>query len=123
MSVSPPVGSFHCQYVLENGSSTEIAVVGNEGVVSVSIFMGGNTNPSRAVVQSVGMSYRLRADANRREVNIAGPVMHLTLRYTRAMLTQMCQTPPEHMGGLKASIRCVAASRSRLQFTRCINGP
>lgn len=88
----PTSGIISLLYVLENGSSAEIAVVGNEGVVGVSIFMGGNTTPSRAVVQSAGMGYRLRADAIKREFNIAGPVMHLMLRYTQALLTQMCQT-------------------------------
>ena len=79
-------------YVLENGASAEIAVVGYEGVVGVSIFMGGGSTPSRAVVQSAGKGYRLRADAVKTEFDRAGPVMHLMLRYTQALITQMSQT-------------------------------
>jgi CRP-like cAMP-binding protein len=79
-------------YVLENGASAEIAVVGFEGVVGVSIFMGGGSTPSRAVVQSAGRGYRLRADAVKTEFDRAGPVMHLMLRYTQALITQMSQT-------------------------------
>lgn len=79
-------------YVLENGASAEIAVVGFEGVVGVSIFMGGGSTPSRAVVQSAGLGYRLRADAIKQEFEQAGPVMHLMLRYTQALITQMAQT-------------------------------
>ncbi|MDP4076360.1 Crp/Fnr family transcriptional regulator [Acidovorax sp. A1169] len=79
-------------YVLEDGGSAEIAVVGNEGVVGISIFMGGESTPSRAVVQSAGYGLRLRADATSIEFNRAGPVMHLLLRYTQALITQMSQT-------------------------------
>ncbi|MDO9480205.1 MAG: Crp/Fnr family transcriptional regulator [Hydrogenophaga sp.] len=79
-------------YMLENGSSAEIAVVGNEGVVGISIFMGGGSTPSRAVVQSAGMGYRLRADAVKAEFERSSPVMHLMLRYTQALITQMSQT-------------------------------
>jgi CRP-like cAMP-binding protein len=79
-------------YVLESGASAEIAVVGFEGVVGVSIFMGGGSTPSRAVVQSAGMGYRLRADAVKAEFGRAGPVMHLMLRYTLSLITQMSQT-------------------------------
>jgi CRP-like cAMP-binding protein len=79
-------------YVLENGSSAEIAVVGRDGVVGISIFMGGGTTPSRAVVQSAGWGYRLRAPLILEAFNRAGPVMHLLLRYTQALITQMAQT-------------------------------
>lgn len=79
-------------YMLENGASAEIAVVGFEGLVGISIFMGGGSTPSRAVVQSAGMGYRLRADAIQKEFGHSGPVMHLLLRYTQALLTQMAQT-------------------------------
>jgi CRP-like cAMP-binding protein len=79
-------------YVLENGASAEIAVVGFEGVVGISIFMGGGSTPSRAVVQSGGMGFRLRADAIKGEFEQSGPVMHLMLRYTQALITQMTQT-------------------------------
>jgi len=79
-------------YVLENGSSAEIAVVGFEGAVGISIFMGGGSTPSRAVVQSAGIGYRLRAGVVKGEFERAGPVMHLMLRYTQALITQMSQT-------------------------------
>lgn len=79
-------------YVMENGSSAEIAVVGNEGVVGISLFMGGGSTPSRAVVQSAGKGYRLPAMATKNEFNRAGSVMHWMLRYTQALITQMAQT-------------------------------
>jgi CRP-like cAMP-binding protein len=79
-------------YVLESGSSAEIAVVGFEGLVGISIFMGGGSTPSRAVVQSAGVGFRLRADAIKGEFERSGPVMHLMLRYTQALITQMSQT-------------------------------
>ncbi|PVZ82376.1 Crp/Fnr family transcriptional regulator [Serratia sp. S1B] len=79
-------------YVLENGASAEIAVVGNEGIVGVSLFMGGGTTPSRGVVQSAGHAYRLKAKAMRAEFDRGGPVLHLLLRYTQALITQMTQT-------------------------------
>lgn len=79
-------------YVLEDGASAEIAVVGKEGLVGVSLFMGGDTTPSRAVVQSAGLGFRLRADLLMQEFNRAGPVLHLLLRYTQALITQMAQT-------------------------------
>lgn len=79
-------------YVMEDGASAEIAVVGNEGVVGIALFMGGETTPSRAVVQSAGQGYRLRAAVIKDEFNRSGPVMHLLLRYTQALITQMAQT-------------------------------
>ena len=79
-------------YVLEDGASAEIAVVGYEGVVGVSLFMGGETTPSRAVVQSAGGCVRLRASALKSEFNRYGVGMHLLLRYTQALITQMTQT-------------------------------
>ena len=79
-------------YVMENGASAEIAVVGNEGIVGVSLFMGGGSTPSRGVVQSAGEGYRLRSNVMRAEFERAGPVMHLLLRYTQALITQMAQT-------------------------------
>ena len=78
-------------YVMENGSSAEIAVVGNEGVVGISLFMGGESTPSRAVVQSAGEGYRLKSAAIKDEFKRA-PVLHLLLRYTQALITQMAQT-------------------------------
>jgi CRP-like cAMP-binding protein len=79
-------------YVMENGASAEIAVVGNEGIVGVSLFMGGESTPSRAVVQSAGIGCRLKSQLMKDEFNKAGPVLHLLLRYTQALITQMAQT-------------------------------
>ena len=79
-------------YVMESGASAEIAVVGNEGVVGISLFMGGESTPSRAVVQSAGQGYRLKASMIKDEFNRSGPVMHVLLRYTQALITQMAQT-------------------------------
>jgi len=79
-------------YVMEDGASAEIAVVGREGLVGISLFMGGATTPSRAVVQSAGQAFRLTADLMLQEFNRAGPVLHLLLRYTQALITQMAQT-------------------------------
>jgi CRP-like cAMP-binding protein len=79
-------------YVLANGASAEIAVVGHEGIVGVSIFMGGKSTPSRAVVQSAGGAFRLKAEMVEDEFHRAGPVLHLLLRYTQALITQMSQT-------------------------------
>jgi CRP-like cAMP-binding protein len=79
-------------YVLQDGSSAEIGVVGNEGVIGISLFMGGQTTPSRAVVRNAGHGYRLRADLLLREFHLGGPVMRLLLRYTQALITQMTQT-------------------------------
>ena len=79
-------------YVMENGSSAEIAVVGNEGIVGISLFMGGGSTPSRAVVQSAGAGLQLDAKALKTEFDQNGPVLHLLLRYTQALITQMAQT-------------------------------
>jgi CRP-like cAMP-binding protein len=79
-------------YVLENGASAEIAVVGNDGLVGISLFMGGETTPSRAVVQSAGHAYRMPGEIMKREFNRGGTMQHLLLRYTQALITQMAQT-------------------------------
>jgi CRP-like cAMP-binding protein len=79
-------------YVMEDGASAEIAVVGNEGILGISLFMGGNTTPSRAVVQSAGHGFRLKAALLKNEFGRFGPTMHLLLRYTQALITQMAQT-------------------------------
>jgi CRP-like cAMP-binding protein len=79
-------------YVMENGASAEIAVVGNEGLVGISLFMGGESTPSRAVVQSAGHGLRLKAQWMKDEFSRAGPVLHLMVRYTQALITQMTQT-------------------------------
>ena len=90
--VFPTTAIVSLLYVMESGDSAEIAVVGNEGLVGISLFMGGGSTPSRAVVQSAGMGYRLRAAAIKEEFNRAGPAQHLMLRYTQALITQMAQT-------------------------------
>jgi CRP-like cAMP-binding protein len=79
-------------YVMEDGASAEIAVVGHEGIVGISLFMGGQSTTSRAVVQSAGQGLRLKANLMMQEFNRAGPVLHLLLRYTQALITQMAQT-------------------------------
>jgi CRP-like cAMP-binding protein len=79
-------------YVMENGASAEIAVVGNDGLVGISLFMGGGSTPSRGVVQSSGQGFRVRSQFIKEEFDRAGAVMHLLLRYTQALITQMSQT-------------------------------
>jgi CRP-like cAMP-binding protein len=79
-------------YVLENGASAEIAVVGNEGILGIALFMGGETTPNRGVVQSAGFGYRLPARLLKQEFDRAGAVLRLLLRYTQALITQMTQT-------------------------------
>ena len=79
-------------YVMEDGSSAEIAIVGNEGIVGISLFMGGETTPSRAIVQSAGHAYRVTGQNLKDEFFRAGPVQQLLLRYTQALITQMAQT-------------------------------
>src|SRR5450755_3883684 len=79
-------------YVMESGGSAEIAITGNEGLVGISLFMGGETTPSRAVVQSAGNGYRLKASVLKREFALGGNLQHLSLRYTQALITQMAQT-------------------------------
>ncbi len=79
-------------YVMEDGASAEIAVVGHEGLVGISLFMGGGSTPSRAVVQSAGRGFRLNAQWMLQEFERAGPMLHLLLRYTQALITQMAQT-------------------------------
>ncbi|MGD0502679.1 MAG: Crp/Fnr family transcriptional regulator [Steroidobacteraceae bacterium] len=79
-------------YLTENGESAEIAVVGNEGIVGIALFMGGESTTSRAVVQSGGNAIRLKAQSLKDEFNLSGPVLHLLLRYTQALITQMAQT-------------------------------
>lgn len=79
-------------YVMNDGASAEIAVVGYEGVIGVALFMGGETMPNRAVVQSAGHAYRLKGQLLKEEFNRSGELQHLLLRYTQALLTQMAQT-------------------------------
>jgi hypothetical protein len=104
-------------YVMEDGSSAEIAVVGFEGIVGISLFMGGLSTPSRAIVQSAGESLRLNADLLMTEFNRAGPVLHLLLRYTQALITQMAQTAVcnrhHSLDQQLCRWRCSSLSRSR----------
>lgn len=88
----PTTGIVSLLYVMEDGASAEIAVVGHEGLVGISLFMGGESTPSRAVVQSAGRGFRLKAQLMMKEFNRAGPALHLLLRYTQALITQMTQT-------------------------------
>jgi len=88
----PTTAIVSLQYVLENGASSEIAGVGNEGVLGISLFMGGNTTPSRAIVQTAGHGYRLKTQLLMEEFNRGGAMQHLLLRYTQALITQISQT-------------------------------
>jgi CRP-like cAMP-binding protein len=103
-------------YVMEDGASAEIAVVGNEGLVGISVFMGGMSTPSRAVVQSAGMGFRLAAEVLKEEFKLA-PVLHLLLRYTQALITQMAQTAVcnRHHSLDKQLCRWLLLSLDRLQ--------
>ena len=88
----PVEGIVSLLYVTENGASAEIAITGNEGLVGIALFMGGESTPSRAVVQSEGHAYRLRAEILKMEFERGGELQHLLLRYTQALITQMAQT-------------------------------
>ena len=88
----PTTAIVSMHYVMENGASSEIAGVGNEGVLGISLFMGGNTTPSRAIVQTAGHGYRLESRLLKQEFNRAGLLQRLLLRYTQALITQMFQT-------------------------------
>ncbi len=88
----PTTAIVSLQYVMENGASAEIAGVGNEGVLGISLFMGGETTPSRALVQTGGHGYRLKAALLGQEFNRAGKAQQLLLRYTQALLTQISIT-------------------------------
>ena len=79
-------------YVMENGAAADISVVGNEGLIGVALFMGGESTSSRAVVQSAGAAFRLRGQLLKDEFNRHGEMLHLMLRYTQALITQMAQT-------------------------------
>ena len=88
----PTQGIVSLLYVMENGASAEIAVTGNEGLVGIALFMGGESTPSRAVVQAAGHAYRLPAQFLRQEFERGGELQHLLLRFTQALITQMAQT-------------------------------
>jgi CRP-like cAMP-binding protein len=112
-------------YVMKNGESAEIAVVGNEGVVGVSLFMGGGSTSSRALVQSAGGAYRLSAELVKQEFERAGPVLHLLLRYTQALMTQMVQTAAcnKHHSLDQQLCRWLLLSLDRLQGTEMLMTP
>jgi len=109
-------------YVMQNGASAEIAVVGNEGIVGVSLFMGGESTPSRALVQSAGGAFRLTAALMKEEFNRGGPVLHLLLRYTQALITQMVQTAAcnKHHSLDQQLCRWLLLSLDRLQGTEMV---
>jgi CRP-like cAMP-binding protein len=88
----PTQGIVSLLYVMKDGASAEIAITGNDGLVGIALFMGGESTPSRAVVQSEGHAYRLRAELLKREFELGGALQHLLLRYTQALITQMAQT-------------------------------
>ncbi len=88
----PTEGIVSLLYVMESGASAEIAVTGNEGLIGISLFMGGESTPSHAIVQSAGQAYRLEAEILMREFERGGDLQHLLLRYTQVLITQMAQT-------------------------------
>jgi CRP-like cAMP-binding protein len=112
-------------YVMKNGESAEIAIVGNEGVVGVSLFMGGGSTSSRALVQSAGGAYRLSVEAMKQEFDRPGPVLHLLLRYTQALMTQMVQTAAcnKHHSLDQQLCRWLLLSLDRLQGTEMVMTP
>jgi CRP-like cAMP-binding protein len=109
-------------YVMQNGESAEIAVVGNEGVVGVSLFMGGESTSSRALVQSAGDGFRLTAQLMKEEFYRGGPVLRLLLRYTQALITQMVQTAAcnRHHSLDQQLCRWLLLSLDRLQGTEMV---
>src|ERR1700682_1660555 len=112
-------------YVMEDGASAEIAIVGNEGILGISLFMGGETTPSRAVVQSAGHAFRLKADLLKNEFGRSGPTMHLLLRYTQALITQMAQTAAcnRHHSVDQQLCRWLLLSLDRLSYILFMQGP
>ncbi len=88
----PISGIISLLYVMQNSESAEIAIVGNEGVIGVALFMGGDSTSSRSVAQNAGAGYRLKANVLRREFALNGPLQYLMLRYTQALMAQMTQT-------------------------------
>ena len=109
-------------YVMENGASAEIAVVGNDGMVGFALIMGGDTTPSRAVVQSAGTGLRMKAKFMKHEFNLVPSVMHLMLRFTQALITQMSQTAVcnRHHSLDQQLCRCLLLSLDRLQGTELV---
>jgi CRP-like cAMP-binding protein len=112
-------------YVMKNGESAEIAIVGNEGMVGVPLFMGGGSTSSRAIVQSAGGAYRLSAELMKQEFDRGGPVLNLLLRYTQALMTQMVQTAAcnKHHSLDQQLCRWLLLSLDRLQGTEMLMTP
>jgi CRP-like cAMP-binding protein len=104
---------------MQNGESAEFAVVGHDGVVGISLFMGGDSTSSRALIQSAGGAYRLAAQLMKEEFDRGGPVLHLLLRYTQALITQMVQTAAcnRHHSLDQQLCRWLLLSLDRLQGT------
>jgi len=109
-------------YVMENGASAEIAVVGREGMVGISLFMGGGSMASRALVQSAGSAFRLNSQLMKEEFERAGPTLRLLLRYTQALLTQTAQTAVcnRHHTLHQRLCRWLLLSLDRLQGTELV---
>lgn len=109
-------------YVMKDGASAEIAVVGNEGVVGISLFMGGDTTTNRAVVQSAGHAYRLKRRLLKNEFESVVPLQHLLLRYTQALITQMAQTAVcnRHHSLEQQLCRWLLLSLDRLPFNELV---
>jgi CRP-like cAMP-binding protein len=109
-------------YVLADGASAEIAITGSEGLVGIALFMGGETTPSRAVVQSAGHSYRLRASVLKTEFERGGALQHLLLRFTQALITQMTQTAVcnRHHGVEQQLCRWLLLSLDRLDTNELV---
>jgi CRP-like cAMP-binding protein len=108
--------------VTENGSSAEIAVVGNDGVVGIALFMGGETMPNRIIVQSAGFAYQLSDKILMQEFNRSGTLQHVLLRYTMALLAQMAQTAVcnRHHSVDQQLCRWLLLSLDRLQSSELI---
>jgi CRP-like cAMP-binding protein len=110
-------------YSMQNGSSAEIAVVGNEGVVGIALFMGGESTSSRAVVQCAGQGFRLTAELMMEEFRRGGPVLHLLLRYTQALLTQMSLTAAcnRHHSSDQQMCRWLLLSLDHVRVNECVS--
>ena len=113
----PTTSILSLHYVLAEGTSSEIAAVGNEGMLGVSLYMGGETTPSRATVRSAGYGYRLKAQLLKNEFNRGGPFLHLLLRYSQALMTQVTQTAicNKHHSIEQQLCRCLLVSLDSLQ--------
>jgi CRP-like cAMP-binding protein len=107
-------------YVTEEGASTEVAVVGNEGMLGIALFMGGENTPYRAIVRSAGYGFRHKAQLLKDEFDRGGPLMHILLRYTQALITQMAQAGVcnRHHSIYQQLCRCLLSSMDRLSSNK-----